>query len=171
MQHDAHRPVGKGISADTDSNGATWVTSSIADEQAKKFLRKGILTAYSIGMRYPVVETDPTGRYPGGIIKSAQLAEISLVDSPSNVNAGITILKSSGNGSAQFVGKAFMSKQAKQDRKMLEKAIKGNFSLDALKPSKKASKAERREMESYLRSLLNSDDPSMREAARKALGL
>jgi prohead serine protease len=147
MQHRSDSPVGKGISAETDSSGATWVTSRIVDEKAQKFLRKGVLTAYSIGMRNPVVVKDPTGKAYGGIIKSADLCEISLVDSPSNVNTGITLIKSRKDGTAQFVGKSFGN---------LEKAVVPAYLADT-------------ETE-YLRSLLlRSSDPAEIEYARQRL--
>lgn len=52
-----------------------------------------------------------------------------------------------------------------------EKPKKAKKNLAALTPSKFASKPEVRETEAYLRSLLSSSDPSIREAARSALGI
>lgn len=65
-------------------------------------------------------------------------------------------------------------KATKQVDKVLTKSEskpKKAKNLNALKANKSASKGEARETAAYLRSLLSSNDPSIREAARNALGL
>ncbi len=110
MAHDPRRPIGKGISCETDSSGATWVRSLVADPVAQKFLRKGILRDYSVGIADPRIRRDPTGRAAGGIICGGSIVELTLCDVGSNPSCGVTLVKASRDGSAEFVGKTFGAK-------------------------------------------------------------
>ena len=107
QSHDARHPVGKGLSVELDKNGSGkhWVTSVIVDPLAQKLVKKGVLTAYSIGISRPVIKHDPTGKARGGIIMGGELAELSIVDRPSNKSSYLEIAKSASNGDIEFTGK------------------------------------------------------------------
>ncbi|MGB7599292.1 MAG: hypothetical protein WBM24_03220 [Candidatus Sulfotelmatobacter sp.] len=121
QSHDPSKPIGKGISVETDNNGATWVRSCIVDPLAQKFLRKGVLTSYSLGVSHPVIKRDPSGRARNGIICGGEVAELTLCDRPSNPSCGVTLVKSAANGTAQYIGKAWKTpKLTKSDRRVLE---------------------------------------------------
>jgi len=107
MSHDPRHPVGKGlqIELDKDGSGKHWVKSVIVDPLAQKLVRKGVLTAYSIGISRPVIKHDPTGRARGGVIVGGELAELSVVDRPSNKSSYLEIAKSAADGTCEFVGK------------------------------------------------------------------
>ena len=141
MSHDPQRPIGKGISAETDSAGATWVTSAIADPLAQKFLRRQILRFYSVGIANARIRADPAGRATGGIIYAGDIIELTLCDRGSNPACGVTLVKARGDGTAEYVGKTFGGKVRRP----------------------KVGKAFRRELEAWD---LNSSDPWVREASR-----
>ena len=107
QSHDPRHPVGKGLSVEIDRNGSGkhWVTSVIVDPLAQKLVKKGVLTAYSIGIARPVIKHDPTGRARGGVIVGGELAELSIVDRPSNKSSYLEIAKSAANGDIEFTGK------------------------------------------------------------------
>ena len=107
MSHDPHRPVGKGLRVDVnkDGSGKHWVTSVVVDPLAQKLVKKGVLTAYSVGISRPVIKHDPSGRARGGIITGGELAELSLVDRPSNKSSYLELAKSAANGDCEFTGK------------------------------------------------------------------
>ena len=107
MSHDPHRPVGKGLNVEVnrDGSGKHWVTSVVVDPLAQKLVRKGVLTAYSVGIARPVIQHDPTGKARGGIITGGELAELSLVDRPSNKSSYLELAKSAANGECEFTGK------------------------------------------------------------------
>ena len=109
QSHDPRHPVGKGLSVEIDRNGSGkhWVTSVIVDPLAQKLVKKGVLTAYSIGIARPVIKHDPTGRARGGVIVGGELAELSIVDRPSNKSSYLEIAKSAANGDIEFTGKMF----------------------------------------------------------------
>jgi hypothetical protein len=124
MSHNPQRPIGKGISAETDAQGATWVRSMICDPLACKFIRKGILTSYSVGISSPKIRPDPSGRARNGIICGGQIAELTVCDRGSNPSCGITIAKSVG-GVAEYVGKVYgkPKKARKAAKAELNKAL------------------------------------------------
>ena len=107
QSHDPRHPVGKGLSVEIDRNGSGkhWVTSVIVDPLAQKLVKKGVLTAYSIGISRPVIKHDPSGKARGGIIMGGELAELSIVDRPSNKSSYLEIAKSAANGDIEFTGK------------------------------------------------------------------
>jgi hypothetical protein len=109
QSHDPRHPVGKGLQVelDKDGSGKHWVKSVIVDPLAQKLVKKGVLTAYSIGISRPVIKHDPTGRARGGIILGGELAELSIVDRPSNKSSYLEIAKSAANGDIEFTGKMF----------------------------------------------------------------
>lgn len=107
MAHDAHRPVGKGLSVelDRDGDGKHWVKSLIVDAEAKRLVEKGVLRAYSVGISHPVIKRDPTGKARGGIICGGELSELSIVDRPANKNSYLELAKAAGaNGAIEFTG-------------------------------------------------------------------
>ena len=107
QSHDPHRPVGKGLKVECnrDGSGKHYVTTLVVDPLAQKLVKKGVLTAYSVGISRPVIKHDPTGRARGGIIVDGELAELSLVDRPSNKSSYLELAKSAANGECEFTGK------------------------------------------------------------------
>ena len=104
VQHSASHPAGRGLEAWQDSSGATFLTSLIIDEEAKALVRTGTLKGYSVGISNPVMIK--TGRCKRAEITGGRLSEVSIVTSPSNARAGITVCKMR-NGSAEYICKAF----------------------------------------------------------------
>lgn len=112
VQHNPQRdPAGVGMEAHTDESGATWVKSLICEPVAKKLVSKGALRAYSVGIANPTIERDMTGKARGGIIKSGQIVEISLVDRPANASCGIQLVKSV-DGTPEASGQLFGDENA-----------------------------------------------------------
>lgn len=107
QSHDPHRPIGKGLRVDVDKDGTGkhWVTSVVVDPLAQKLIKKGVLTAYSVGISRPVIKHDPSGRARGGIIAGGEFAEISVVDRPSNKSSYLELAKSAADGTCEFTGK------------------------------------------------------------------
>jgi hypothetical protein len=103
MAHDGRRPVGKGV----EVNGL-FVKSAIYVKEARRLLRHSVLTSYSVGIGSPVIRPDP--RAARGRIVGGEILELSIVDSPSNVGCGITLVKSAPDGRAVFVGRPFVTK-------------------------------------------------------------
>lgn len=110
VQHNAQRdPAGKGISVDIGPDGH-YVRSLVVEPVAKELVKKGVLTAYSVGIARPLIERDPVAR--GGRIKGGPgtaIVELSLVDRPANKNCGIQLVKSASDGTPEFTGKMFGS--------------------------------------------------------------
>ena len=52
--------------------GGHWVKSLVVEPVAKELVRKGVLTAYSVGIARPEIVRDPVAR--GGRIKGGQIA-------------------------------------------------------------------------------------------------
>ena len=106
VQHQAQRdPAGKGLSVEVGGEGGHWVKSLVVEPVAKELVRKGVLTAYSVGIARPEIVRDPVAR--GGRIKGGQIVELSLVDRPANKNCGIELVKAAGDGTPEFTGKVF----------------------------------------------------------------
>ena len=107
QSHDPHRPVGKGlkIEVNKDNSGKHWVTSVIVDQAAQRLVKKGVLTAYSVGISRPVIKHDPSGKARGGIIVGGELAELSIVDRPSNKSSYLELAKAAASGECEFIGK------------------------------------------------------------------
>jgi hypothetical protein len=105
LQHRPDYPVGKGLEAWQDDQGATWLKSLIVDSKAKKLVKAGVLAAYSVGIAD--VQTRKSARAPRFEIVGGRLAEVSVVDSPSNARCGIRVIGKSAGGALGYVGKAF----------------------------------------------------------------
>lgn len=186
MSHDARRPIGKGVSAETDKAGATWVKSEIVDREAQRLVRKKVLTAYSVGVGHPVIKSDPSGRARGGVIVGGSIIELTLCDRPSNPSTYITICKSVG-GAAVYSGEVHKAKLSKLEKslkardkafaeteKLLVKQqqaslLKAAASQLAANPEKWGRVNSLTQQEAVLRSWLDSDDPGDRLAAAAVL--
>lgn len=108
VQHNPQRdPAGIGLTAETDSLGATWVKGLVIEPTARRLVSKGALRAYSVGIARPTIERDVTGKAKGGIITDGTLVEISLVDRPANKSCGIQLVKSASDGTPEFSGEVF----------------------------------------------------------------
>ena len=53
LQHRPDYPVGKGLEAWQDAEGATHLKALIVDEQCKRMVRKQVLRAFSVGLSGP----------------------------------------------------------------------------------------------------------------------
>lgn len=165
LQHDSRRPVGKGLEAWQDSDGATWLKALVVDPVAQKLVRKGVLTAYSVGIAEP--KTRSSLKCSRWEIYGGRLMEVSLVDHPSNTRCGIQIAKSIGgiptlvNDTYRVTksGKVKLNKSARAAESQLEKAL-GQRAL---------TKAERSNGLAVMmldRIVRTSDNPVEREYAR-----
>ena len=106
VQHQAQRdPAGKGLAVEIGGEDGHWVKSLVVEPVAKELVRKGVLTAYSVGIARPQIVRDAVAR--GGRIKGGQIVELSLVDRPANKNCGIELVKTAGDGTPEFTGKVF----------------------------------------------------------------
>ena len=106
VQHQAQRdPAGKGLAVEIGGDDGHWVKSLVVEPVAKELVRKGVLTAYSVGIARPQIVRDAVAR--GGRIKGGQIVELSLVDRPANKNCGIQLVKAAGDGTPEFTGKVF----------------------------------------------------------------
>lgn len=177
LQHRADSPIGKGLEAWQDAEGSTFLKALICDSAAKAMVRQQVLRAFSIGIADPQVRK--SARAPRHEIVGGRLAEVSVVDSPSNARCGITVCKSR-DGAYTYVGKAFgMAKGRKA--KILQKHYDELAALacgcqqcvtkSAGKAAKMAADPGRTTLEKALRSrieaaALDSSDPWVREAAR-----
>jgi polyhydroxyalkanoate synthesis regulator phasin len=109
VQHQARRdPAGKGVSVEITPDGH-YVKALIVEPVAKQLVKKGVLTAYSVGISHPDIRPDPTGKAMNGIITGRRdghtaISEISLVDRGSNFNSRFQLVKAMGTG-IEFVGK------------------------------------------------------------------
>ena len=171
MSHDARRPIGRGISCETSPDGATVVTSVIVDPLAQKFIRKGVLTSYSVGISDARIRPDPSGRATGGIICGGVVCELTVCDRGSNPSCGITIAKARADGSAEYVGKVFGMKAGKPGK--VEKALQ-RFSGDpegfARWLAKRAQANREESLRAFLVETVNStNNPLDRETARQEL--
>jgi len=112
LQHDPKRPVGKGLKLDFSPDGH-FLTALVVDRDAKELVKKGVLTAYSVGITRPDFIPDPTGKavrvITGRKDGATEVAEVSLVDRPSNRNCGITLCKRAEDGTPEYIGKVFGS--------------------------------------------------------------
>ncbi len=137
MAHDPQRPVGKGLKVEVnkDGSGKHWVTSVIVDPLAQKLVKKGVLTAYSVGISRPVIKHDPSGRARGGIIVGGELSELSIVDRPSCKNAYLELAKSAPDGTCQFTGKVYGA-----DDETVQKALGGDLLTKDAGPAADASR-------------------------------
>jgi hypothetical protein len=106
LQHRSDYPAGRGLEAWTDDQGSTFVKSLIVDDQAKRMVRKGVLRAYSVGIADP--QTRQSVKARRWEIYGGRLAEVSLVDSPSNARCGIRVVDKSADGTPRYLGKAFV---------------------------------------------------------------
>ncbi len=104
LQHNPMRPVGKGMAVETSDDGH-WVKSLIVESEAKNLVKKGVLSAYSVGIARPQIVRDIKAR--GGRINGGELVELSLVDRPANKNCGFTLVKADSTGTPTWVGKVW----------------------------------------------------------------
>jgi hypothetical protein len=153
VQHMANYPAGRALEAWQDDSGATWLRSLIVDEDAKALVRRGTLKAYSVGIADPqTLKSDRCKRHE---IVGGRLSEVSIVASPANARAGITVCKMRG-GKAVYVGKAYgltkaEKKAAKEIRKSMQRPPVDHVYADLWLTWR------------------TTDDPFEREAAREAL--
>lgn len=92
VQHSPYLyPAGKGVEVEATPEGH-YVKALVVEENAKNLVRKGVLTAYSVGIGRPQIVRDTAAK--GGRIVGGKLIEISLVDRPANANCGFTMCKS-----------------------------------------------------------------------------
>jgi hypothetical protein len=130
VQHNPQRdPAGVGVKAETDRDGATWVTAKVFEPVAQKLVSKGALRAYSVGIARPSIVRDASA--PGGRIVGGELVEISLVDRPANKRCGIQLVKSV-DGSAEYTGEVFGSEEdiAKALTQDITKSVSDNIQLN-----------------------------------------
>ena len=109
FQHDAKRPVGKGIDVEVTPDGS-YVKSLICEAEAKNLIRKGVLRDYSVGIMNPKIDPDPMGKAVNGIIRGhpdgrTKIGEISVVDRGSNPNTRFQLVKAASDGTPEWVGK------------------------------------------------------------------
>jgi phage head maturation protease len=85
-----HEPLaaGKVLEADVDGAGVTQICAHVVDPLAITKVKTGVYAGFSIGGK--VLKRDPTDR---SVITSLRLVEISLVDSPCNPDAVISMWK------------------------------------------------------------------------------
>lgn len=161
MSHDPRRPIGKGISCETDSQGRTHVQTLVVDKQAKKLVRAQVLRCYSVGISNPRIERDVTGKAVGGVITGGEIVELTLCDRGSNPSCGLRIVKSADG----FTVKSFGMKPPKEVRKAMK--------ATPTKVEKQAAKVIAKELaqgKRHLLECLNHPDPWVRETARNELG-
>lgn len=163
MSHNPQRPIGKGISCETDNTGRTHVRTLVVDKQAKKLVRAGVLRAYSVGVSNPRVERDTTGKAVGGIIRGGQVVELTLCDRPSNPSCGIRMVKSADG----FTVKSFGMNMPKEVRKAMKAT---SAPTRAEKQAAAVIAKQLAQNKWHLLGLLNHPDPWVRETARDELG-
>ena len=149
LQHRPDYPVGKGLEAWQDAEGATHLKALIVDDQAKRMVRKGVLRAWSVGLTD--VQTQKSARAPRFEIVGFRLTEVSLVDSPSNARCGIQVVAKSAAGSPRYIGTVYRVTK-----------------LGRVKVTK-ARKRVPAGPDDFLVALLGSSDPAQREMARSVL--
>lgn len=105
-QHDPKKAVGRGVwaifdPATKETKLRTRVSRGAPDTWAK--IEDGVLCGYSVGVANAKTETRMVGGKPVVCYKDFDLAEISLVDAPSNPGAarsGLTLYRAAGFGDA-----------------------------------------------------------------------
>lgn len=85
-----HQPsaAGKVLEAEVDDDGVTHIAALVVDPVAIVKVRTGVYAGFSIGGK--VLKRDPTDR---SVITALRLVEISLVDSPCNPDATLSMWK------------------------------------------------------------------------------
>jgi hypothetical protein len=186
-QHRGDHPAGRGLEAWQDADGATWLRALVVDDAAVKMVKKHVLTAFSVGLTD--VQTQKSARAPRFEIVGFRLAEVSLVDSPSNARCGITVCAKSRGGSLEYVGKAFGSvvkvkvpKVGKAFRRELvawdlnssvpairEAAYRSAAGSPSVTKAAKGPPVAEKAFRARLRAALDSADPQAREMARREL--
>lgn len=86
--HDAQKAAGTVLEAYVDDDGATQISAHVVDPIAVKKVQTGVYKGFSIGGK--VLARDTQDR---SIIKGLRLIEISLVDTPCNPDAVLTMWK------------------------------------------------------------------------------
>jgi hypothetical protein len=77
LQHDQKRPVGKIVSCERQDSKAI-VTTRITDRDAKKLIKRGVLTGFSIGMS----ADEPRYTKKGMKVDDGEIFDLSIVDAP-----------------------------------------------------------------------------------------
>jgi len=97
-----HSNIAAGVGIDLErQDGDAWMLrSKVVDPVSAKKVEEGVLKGYSIGIRNARIQKDKDA--PGGRIVSGSIVEVSLVDSPCNPEALLTLAKSV-NGECAFV--------------------------------------------------------------------
>jgi hypothetical protein len=110
VQHQAKRdPAGVGLGVELTADGH-YVRSLVSEPVAKHLVRTGALKDYSIGVSWPDIQPDPSGKAMNGVITGrkdgkTKVAELSLVDRGSNFNSRFQLVKAASDGTPEFVGK------------------------------------------------------------------
>ena len=88
-----HSSIAAGVGIELNADGDKWMLKSeVVDPVTQTKVRKGVLKAYSIGIKQAkVMKSDEA---PNGVIVGGNIVEVSLVDRPANPNARIEIAKS-----------------------------------------------------------------------------
>jgi hypothetical protein len=97
-----HSNIAAGVGIDLErQDGDSWMLrSKVVDPVSAKKVEEGVLKGYSIGIKNARITKDKDA--PGGRIVAGSIVEVSLVDSPCNPEALLTLAKSV-NGECTFV--------------------------------------------------------------------
>jgi hypothetical protein len=83
-----------------DQKKGVYVGAKVVDDASWKKVEEGVLTGFSIGGNYARRWTDPNN--PGVIKYTANISELSLVDSPCNPDATFQLVKADGMTTEHF---------------------------------------------------------------------
>lgn len=151
MAHDPHRPVGVGVDWRQEPDGGIWVKSCVVDRDAQRLVKKRVLRAYSVGISHARIVQD--SRAPAGRIASGSLAELSLVDRPSNPNSYVKLATKGVGGLTVLNGEVF------RDGAVVKAA---DLAADPVRSAEESLRA-------YTRAALQSVDPRFRAMAEEVL--
>ena len=155
--------AGRVTEAYVDENGATQIAALVVDPVAISKVKHGVYAAFSVGGK--VLERDNTDRT---IIKGIRLVEISLVDSPCNPDATLTMWKSDMSdytpSSDEVVAKAKALAQAAGTKRYKDYVYEAAQLLKA----EAVAQAEDERDEQELADVAKADEP-VQEAASEAV--
>jgi len=151
-----HQPMaaGKVVEAEVDDTGVTHIAALVVDPIAIQKVKTGVYLGFSIGGK--VLKRDPEDR---SIITALRLVEISLVDSPCNPDATLSMWKADmtienptsaeviarakdlakAAGSHRFKDFLFEASQELQSERTLEAVEKGEIDLEPPAPEAPAA--------------------------------
>lgn len=86
-------PAGKGVQL-VHADDGEWLKAEISEPTAARLVRKGVLQAYSVGIRRPELAPDVLAK--NGRVVGGETVEVSLVDRPANATCGVMIAKMLG---------------------------------------------------------------------------